>query len=95
MSGLILAACRGFDRWLVDLAIESEGSAITAFAPRLTSLGHVYGITRRGFGASGPPGTAYDANVLGDNFLAVLDSLKLTKPVPIGHSLAGEESATG
>jgi pimeloyl-ACP methyl ester carboxylesterase len=71
--------------------VSDDAHDFDAFAPRLTSLGHVYGITRRGFGASGPPDTAYDANVLGDDILAVLDSLKLTKPVLIGHSLAGEE----
>jgi len=61
------------------------------FAPKLTAEYHVYGITRRGFGASVYPGSDYGADRLGDDVLAVLDSLKLTKPVLIGHSLAGEE----
>jgi pimeloyl-ACP methyl ester carboxylesterase len=54
----------------------------------------VYGITRRGFGASSAPvptGNAYDADRLGDDVLAVIDSLKLNKPVLVGHSIAGEE----
>jgi pimeloyl-ACP methyl ester carboxylesterase len=85
------------------------------FAPKLTIAGHVYGITRRGFGASSnpsPPGlvvtrgsdnnyevarrdpsevNAYDADRLGDDVLAVMDQLKLERPVLIGHSIGGEE----
>jgi pimeloyl-ACP methyl ester carboxylesterase len=64
------------------------------FAPKLTGAYHVYGITRRGFGASSVPtatGNAYDADRLGDDVLAVIDSLKLNKPVLVGHSIAGEE----
>ena len=61
------------------------------FAPKLTSKYHVYGITRRGFGASAYSGSEYDADRLGDDVLAVIDSLKLVKPVLVGHSLAGEE----
>jgi pimeloyl-ACP methyl ester carboxylesterase len=61
------------------------------FAPKLASDYHVYGITRRGFGASSKPASGYDANRLGDDILAVLDSLKLIHPVLAGHSIAGEE----
>jgi len=61
------------------------------FAPKLTARYHVYGITRRGFGASSAPATGYDADRLGDDVLAVLDSLKLDRPVLAGHSLGGEE----
>jgi len=64
------------------------------FAPKLTSRYHVYGVTRRGFGASsGPvPGNEnYSADRLGDDVLAVLDALKLDRPVLVGHSIAGEE----
>lgn len=64
------------------------------FAPKLTPAYHVYGITRRGFGASSAPvpdSTNYSADRLGDDVLAVCDSLKLNKPVLIGHSIAGEE----
>jgi non-heme chloroperoxidase len=65
-----------------------------AFATKLTSAHHVYGITRRGFGASSAPVPAnmnYSADRLGDDVLAVLDSLKLIRPVLVGHSIAGEE----
>jgi alpha/beta hydrolase fold len=61
------------------------------FAPKLTSTYHVYGITRRGFGASSKPpldNGNYTADRLGDDVLAVLASLKIDKPVLVGHSIA-------
>ena len=64
------------------------------FAPKLTPTYHVYGITRRGFGASSAPvpdSANYTADRLADDVLEVCDSLKLNKPVLIGHSIAGEE----
>jgi non-heme chloroperoxidase len=64
------------------------------FADKLTSKYHVYGITRRGYGVSDTPpvsGDAYSANRLGDDVVAVIDKLRLEKPVLVGHSIAGEE----
>jgi len=61
------------------------------FAPKLAHDYHVYGITRRGFGTSSIPSSGYDADRLGDDVLAVLDAVKLTRPVLVGHSLGGEE----
>jgi non-heme chloroperoxidase len=64
------------------------------FATKLISAYHVYGITRRGYGASSSPAATranYAADRLGDDVLAVIDALKLSKPVLVGHSLAGEE----
>jgi non-heme chloroperoxidase len=64
------------------------------FAPKFTPTYHVYGITRRGFGASSSPAfvTAnYVADRLADDVLAVIDSLGLRRPVLVGHSIAGEE----
>jgi non-heme chloroperoxidase len=64
------------------------------FAPKLTAAYHVYGITRRGFGASSAPVPTddnYTADRLGDDVLAVIDALKLNRPVLVGHSLGGEE----
>ena len=61
------------------------------FAMRLVGRYHVVGITRRGFGRSSAPTFGYSADRLGDDVLAVLDSLRLAKPVLIGHSIAGEE----
>jgi pimeloyl-ACP methyl ester carboxylesterase len=61
------------------------------FAPKLANDYHVYGITRRGFGASSVPVSGYDADRLGDDVLEVMDSLKLVGPVLVGVSLGGEE----
>jgi pimeloyl-ACP methyl ester carboxylesterase len=64
------------------------------FAPKFIDKHHVYGITRRGIGASSiPPPTEenYDADRLGDDVLAVIVALKLNRPVLAGHSIAGEE----
>jgi pimeloyl-ACP methyl ester carboxylesterase len=61
------------------------------FAPKLGASYHVYGMSRRGFGASSRPKSGYEADRLGDDVLAVLDALKLSRPVLAGHSIAGEE----
>lgn len=80
---LVLLAGMGFDAHVYD-----------TFAAQLVQNFHVYGITRRGFGASSAPKPDcgnYSADRLGDDVLAVLDSLKIDRPVLVGHSLAGEE----
>ncbi|MGD1158519.1 MAG: alpha/beta hydrolase [Terriglobia bacterium] len=64
------------------------------FAPKLQAICHVYGITRRGYGASSHPELGYAQQRLADDVLAVLDSLKLVSPVLVGHSMAGEELTT-
>ena len=64
------------------------------FAPKLTPSFHVYGITRRGYGESGFSPEGFGADRLGDDVLAVLDVLKLKKPVLVGHSIAGEEMSS-
>jgi pimeloyl-ACP methyl ester carboxylesterase len=61
------------------------------FAPKLTELGHVFGITRRGFGASSHPAGDYSQKRLAADVLSVIQTLKLSKPVLVGHSMAGEE----
>jgi len=61
------------------------------FAPKLTASYHVYGITRRGFGASGFSATDEPADRLGDDVVAVIDALTLNRPVLMGHSIAGAE----
>ncbi|MGH7502683.1 MAG: alpha/beta fold hydrolase [Longimicrobiales bacterium] len=61
------------------------------FASSLKASYHVYGITRRRFGASSAPPTGYEADRLADDVLAVIDSLGLRRPVLVGHSLAGQE----
>jgi non-heme chloroperoxidase len=61
------------------------------FAPKLAAYYHVYGITRRGFGASGYAATDHPADRLGDDVVAVIDALHLNRPVLVGHSIAGVE----
>ena len=51
----------------------------------------VYGITRRGYGASSGPESGCERDCSGDDVLAVIDALKLNRPVLAGHSIAGEE----
>ena len=64
------------------------------FAQKFTRTNHVYGITRRGFGASTHAESGYDDQRLTDDVLRVLDALTISKPVLIGHSLAGCEMTT-
>lgn len=65
------------------------------FAEKLSgACCHVYGITRRGFGASTHPDSGYDQQRLADDVLQVLNSLKLVAPVVAGHSMSGEELTT-
>jgi pimeloyl-ACP methyl ester carboxylesterase len=82
----------GSGRALVLLAgLGNTAHVFDDFAPKLTSTYHVYGITRRGFGASSVPESGYSADRLGDDVLQVIDSLGLTRPIVVGHSIAGEE----
>jgi pimeloyl-ACP methyl ester carboxylesterase len=87
----------GRGRPVVLLAgLGNTAHAFEKFAPKLTRDYHVYAITRRGFGASSHPTSGYSADRLGDDVLAVIDALKLTRPVLAGHSISGEElSAIG
>ena len=88
----------GSGRPLVFLAgLGSTGHTFDDFAPRFIAGHHVYAITRRGFGASSKPAPDdrnYTAEQLGDDVLAVVDALKLDRPVLAGHSLAGEEMSS-
>src|SRR6516164_7195854 len=65
------------------------------FAVKLSGPYHVYGITRRGYGASSRPLSGHSEQRLSDDVLVVLDSLKLVQPGPIGHSIAGDELSRG
>jgi non-heme chloroperoxidase len=86
----------GSGRPLVMLA----GAGCTAhiydeLAPALTAWGHIYGITRRGAGASGRPGKVrdYKEERLAQDVIEVIRALHLKTPVLIGHSMAGGEMA--
>lgn len=82
----------GSGRAIVLLAgLEDTAHVYDEFATKLTGTYHVYGITRRGFGASSVPDTGYSADRLGDDVLAVIDSLGLRRPILVGHSIAGQE----
>lgn len=80
---LILLAGLGYDAHDFD-----------TFALKLVAHYRVYGITRRGFGASSTPEQTpqnYSATRLGDDVLGVMNALKIERPVLVGHSIAGEE----
>jgi pimeloyl-ACP methyl ester carboxylesterase len=76
-----------------------SGSGNTAhvfddFAQKLIAFGHVYGITRRGFGASSHPAIGYTDQRLADDVLRALDLLEIDRAVLVGHSMAGSELTT-
>ena len=85
----------GSGRPLIFLAGAGDTAhRFDGFASQFTAQHHVYGITRRGFGASSKPAPAngnYSADHLGDDVLAVMKTLHIDRPVLIGHSIAGEE----
>jgi len=82
----------GSGRPVVLLAgLGADAHTFDNFAARLTPSYHVYGITRRGFGASSAPPSGYSADRLGDDVLAVLAALNLHRPVLAGSSIAGQE----
>src|SRR6266576_1036772 len=82
----------GSGRAIVLLAgLEDTAHVYDEFATKLTGTCHVSGITRRGFGASSVPDCGYSADRLGDDVLAVIDSLGLRRPILVGHSIAGQE----
>ena len=83
----------GSGRTLVLLAQLGQTAHIyDDWAPRLTRSYRVLGITRRGHGASAmPPDASMSAERLGADLVAVLDALRLERPVLVGHGFAGEE----
>ena len=85
----------GTGRPVVLLAgLGNSAHIFDGFAVKLREKYHVYGITRRGFGESSAPPIAkgvYTADRLGDDVIAVIDALKINRPVLMGHSIAGEE----
>lgn len=77
---------------LVLLAgLGNTAHVFDSLAPKLTDRYRVYGITRRGFGASSTPASGYSADRLGDDVMEVVSSLRLDRPVVVGHSVAGQE----
>lgn len=71
--------------------IGSTAHVYDDLAPRLARDFHVYGITRRGYGAS--TGAPRDITIdrLAEDVAAVIDSLQLHRPALVGHSLGAME----
>jgi non-heme chloroperoxidase len=61
------------------------------FAPKLAADGHVYGITRRGYGASSTGSSGYAVDRLGEDVARVLDGLSASSVVLVGHSIASSD----
>jgi pimeloyl-ACP methyl ester carboxylesterase len=82
----------GTGRPVILLAgMGQDAHVFDRFASTLASEYHVYAITRRGRGRSSAPDTIYPADRLGDDVLAVMDSLSIVRPVLVGHSMGGVE----
>ena len=81
----------GSGRPVVLLGGYSTAHIFDEIAPKLVRAGHVYGITRRGLGASSKPDHGYTARESGEDIIHVLDALKLEKPVLMGYSFGGQD----
>lgn len=75
---------------LVLLGCYLTAHAYDEIAPKLTNQFHVYGITRRGIGASDRPASGYTVQRSADDVLEALDSLNAQRPLLVGHSCAGQ-----
>ena len=75
---------------LVLLGCYLSAHSYDEFAPKLTNQFHVYGITRRGIGASDRPATGYSVQRSADDVLGVLDALNAQKSLLVGTSCAGQ-----
>ena len=75
---------------LVLLGCYYSAHQYDVFATKLTNQFQVYGITRRGIGASDRPATGYAVQRSVNDVLEVLDSLKVQKPLLVGVSCAGQ-----
>jgi pimeloyl-ACP methyl ester carboxylesterase len=60
------------------------------FAPKLTNQFRVFGITRRGIGASDKPTSGYTVQRSVNDVLEVLNSVNVQRAMLIGHSCAGQ-----
>ena len=61
------------------------------FAIRVREFGRVFGVSRRGYGASSRPESGYEVARLGEDVIALLEALDIESPILVGHSLAGQE----
>ena len=82
----------GEGRPIVFLAgLGNTAHVFDDFAVPVADFGHVFGVTRRGFGASSRPESGYEVARLGEDVIALLNAMGLEPPILIGHSLAGQE----
>lgn len=79
---------------LVLLAGYLSAHAYDELAPRLTATHHVYGISRRGYGASSRPEAGYTAARSADDIIRVLEMLDLRGVILAGHSWGGQDLST-
>jgi len=75
---------------LVLLGCYLTAHAYDEIAPKLTNQFHVYGITRRGIGASDRPAIGYTVQRSVDDVIEVLDSLNAQRSILVGTSCAGQ-----
>lgn len=76
---------------MVLLAGYRSAHVFDEFAPKLTSICHVVGITRRGFGASSTTPTGYGVPQSASDVLAVLTALHIRRAILIGHSFGAQD----
>jgi non-heme chloroperoxidase len=82
-------------RTLVLLAgLSDNAHRFDPFALKLTDRYRVFGISRRGAGGSSAPSAGYGTDRLADDVLAVMESLKLQRPILVGHSFGGAEQSS-
>ena len=75
---------------VVLLACYISAHAYDEIAPKLTNQFHVYGITRRGIGASDKPASGYAVQQSANDVIEVLEALQVRKALVVGHSCAGQ-----
>ena len=75
--------------FLVGMGMEAAD--YERFASRFRDKYHVYGINRRGTGASSIPPDGYDSATRAHDIVVVLDSLRIDKAILVGHSFAADE----
>jgi pimeloyl-ACP methyl ester carboxylesterase len=79
----------GRGRPLLLVGCYLTAHAYDDLAPKLAEYFHVYAVTRRGVGSSDRPATGYDPQRRTVDILEVMDTLRLDKPILVGHSCGG------
>lgn len=84
----------GTGRPLVLLAGYLSAHTYDDLAPKLTGSFHVYGISRRGYGASTRTEEGHTADWSAADVLKVLETLNLNNVILAGHSWGGQDCST-